>query len=117
MDQPIGQKNCAKILTNILVGQNFDQSIGRKPSRAMAQVLPGNGQNFNQCLVENYLALVETFSILTVNSKCFVENTQELVEISTNAGGKLLGIGQNFDQRLGVNFFQAFYKIVHMPCL
>ena len=39
-----------------------------------------------------------------------VEKTKELVELSTNEGG-------NFHQQLGVIFFQAFYKIVHMSFL
>ena len=49
-----------------------------------SQKLLGVGQNFDQCLVENY---------------------QELVKILTNAGRKLLVIGQNFDQHLGVKIF------------
>ena len=98
---PIFRPILVKILTQ--VGQNLDQPIGQK-------ILC---QNFNQ-----NIGWSKKFQSLGVISTGHCSKTPKCwLKFWPILGRKYPSVSQNFDQCLGVIFFPAFYKIVHMPCL
>ena len=82
--------------TNLLVGRNFDQYVGRKTSIAMVQILLGIGRNFD----------LWRSKILTFEGRNFDLWRSKIL---TNEG-------RNFYQRLGVIFFFR-HSIKQFTCL